>query len=255
MRTRKRTNNIWTIQTKELQVLFDTLPTKVQILKVILKTQKTPHGSYCSMLNKIDLKIFNQTQITILPSNTISAAKINEYDDTICFCQNSKIDRKSIKNKIIKRNLIPYVCFNCLNNGQWQGKKLSLQLDHINGKNNDHRLQNLRFACPNCHSQTQTYSKKNVKTINTASLCQCGNSMYKKSKRCKNCQSKNRQGISRHRQFNLSKQELMLMMQIHCYNFESVGNKLNVSRDLIRKKCKQFGIYSELLIQKKRTII
>ena len=40
-------------------------------------------------------------------------------------------------------------------------KKLSLQLDHINGINNDHRIENLRFLCPNCHSQTETYAGKN----------------------------------------------------------------------------------------------
>ena len=32
-----------------------------------------------------------------------------------------------------------------------------------NGKNNDNRLENLRFLCPNCHSQTETYSGKNNK--------------------------------------------------------------------------------------------
>jgi 5-methylcytosine-specific restriction endonuclease McrA len=43
------------------------------------------------------------------------------------------------------------------------GKPLSLHLDHKNGKNNDHRIENLRFLCPNCHSQTATYAGKNKK--------------------------------------------------------------------------------------------
>ena len=41
---------------------------------------------------------------------------------------------------------------------EWQGKELSLQLDHINGINNDNRIENLRLLCPNCHSQTETFS-------------------------------------------------------------------------------------------------
>lgn len=49
----------------------------------------------------------------------------------------------------------------CGNIGEWQGQKLVLQLDHINGKNNDHRIENLRFLCPNCHSITETYAGKN----------------------------------------------------------------------------------------------
>jgi 5-methylcytosine-specific restriction endonuclease McrA len=43
----------------------------------------------------------------------------------------------------------------------WNNKKLVLQVDHINGINDDNRLENLRFLCPNCHSQTETFSKKN----------------------------------------------------------------------------------------------
>jgi 5-methylcytosine-specific restriction endonuclease McrA len=35
-----------------------------------------------------------------------------------------------------------------------------LHLDHINGINNDNRRENLRFLCPNCHSQTPTYGNR-----------------------------------------------------------------------------------------------
>jgi hypothetical protein len=44
---------------------------------------------------------------------------------------------------------------------EWRGKPISLQLDHINGKNLDHRIENLRLLCPNCHSQTDTFAGKN----------------------------------------------------------------------------------------------
>ncbi len=40
---------------------------------------------------------------------------------------------------------------------EWQGKKLRLQLDHMNGERTDNRRENLRLLCPNCHSQTATY--------------------------------------------------------------------------------------------------
>jgi len=43
----------------------------------------------------------------------------------------------------------------------WQEKPLILELDHINGINNDNRIENLRLLCPNCHSQTPTYKSKN----------------------------------------------------------------------------------------------
>jgi hypothetical protein len=44
---------------------------------------------------------------------------------------------------------------------EWKGKPISLQLDHVNGNNLDHRIENLRLLCPNCHSQTDTFAGKN----------------------------------------------------------------------------------------------
>lgn len=37
-----------------------------------------------------------------------------------------------------------------------------LQLDHINSVYNDNRIENLRWLCPNCHSQTDNYAGKNT---------------------------------------------------------------------------------------------
>ena len=59
--------------------------------------------------------------------------------------------------------MLEYKCSICGNNGVYMEKPLTLQLDHINGVNNDNRLENLRFLCPNCHSQTETFSGKKLK--------------------------------------------------------------------------------------------
>jgi 5-methylcytosine-specific restriction endonuclease McrA len=47
----------------------------------------------------------------------------------------------------------------------WNGIPLVLVLDHINGKNNDNRQNNLRLLCPNCNSQQSTFAGKNKKKM------------------------------------------------------------------------------------------
>nr|WP_233435863.1 MULTISPECIES: HNH endonuclease [Streptomyces] len=38
--------------------------------------------------------------------------------------------------------------------------RLVLEIDHINGDRLDNRRENLRYLCPSCHSQTQTFSNR-----------------------------------------------------------------------------------------------
>lgn len=67
-----------------------------------------------------------------------------------------------LKNRLIKSGMLEYKCESCGNTGEWNGKPLVLQLEHKNGKHTDHRLENLCFLCPNCHSQTDTFAGKNA---------------------------------------------------------------------------------------------
>ena len=65
-----------------------------------------------------------------------------------------------LKSRLIREGRLEYKCDKC-GLTEWLGQKISLQLDHINGIHNDHRIENLRFLCPNCHSLTDTYAGKN----------------------------------------------------------------------------------------------
>lgn len=71
--------------------------------------------------------------------------------------------RHVVKQRIISHNLLPYVCGGCGLTDTWNGQKLVLQLEHINGLRDDNRLSNLEFLCPNCHSQTSTWAGRNKK--------------------------------------------------------------------------------------------
>jgi hypothetical protein len=52
---------------------------------------------------------------------------------------------------------IPFRCAHCGIEAIWNDKPLMLTIDHINGRRYDNRSENLRFLCPNCHSQTSTF--------------------------------------------------------------------------------------------------
>lgn len=93
-------------------------------------------------------------------SAVIKTNKLNNIRKEDILKENCKHQRIVLRRYIIKNDLIPYKCAIC-GCTEWQGKTLSLELDHINGINNDNRLENLRFLCPNCHSQTSTYGSRN----------------------------------------------------------------------------------------------
>lgn len=101
-----------------------------------------------------------------------STSQINQFSHTKYNLEEILIENSNYKNisrlkiRLINSGLLKYKCELCGNEGEWLGKKLSLQLDHKNGVNNDHRIENLRFLCPNCHSQTETFSGRN-KTISS----------------------------------------------------------------------------------------
>lgn len=67
----------------------------------------------------------------------------------------------ALKRRLIQAGLLEAKCLCCQNN-EWLSKPIPLELDHINGISDDHRIGNLRLLCPNCHSQTPTYRGKNI---------------------------------------------------------------------------------------------
>lgn len=114
-----------------------------------------------------------------------------------------------LKKKLLSLNLIEKRCYaaNCIITESWLGMPLTLQLDHINGDCSDNRIENLRLLCPNCHSQTVTYSGRNQKFKLSSNMINFNNDEQKylknfkekcftcngfvsktnKSKRCSSC--------------------------------------------------------------------
>ena len=75
--------------------------------------------------------------------------------------ENVHYPSSKLRPRLISAGLKENTCEICGLEGEWKGSPLTLHLDHINGNRTDNRLENLRILCPNCHSQTPTYCRKN----------------------------------------------------------------------------------------------
>jgi hypothetical protein len=68
------------------------------------------------------------------------------------------------KTALLRRALddldVPHECAACGIGDVWRGKRLVLEIDHINGDRIDNRRENLRYLCPSCHSQTESFSNR-----------------------------------------------------------------------------------------------
>lgn len=64
--------------------------------------------------------------------------------------------------RLVSENYKKYECEKC-GITKYNNEHISLELNHIDGDNSNHRLQNLQVLCPNCHSQTETYRSKKLK--------------------------------------------------------------------------------------------
>ena len=106
-----------------------------EVLRKLGKNDKSG-GAHSYIKRRIE-KLGIDTSHFIMHSLGIGTHK---YETDEMFAENSRKGRDKDRKRIIKDNLIPYYCAFCGNTGEWMGKKISLELDHINGINNDHRI-------------------------------------------------------------------------------------------------------------------
>lgn len=134
--------------------------------EVLRKAGRKPGGGNQTTL-KMKIKEYN-IDISHFTGKLWSKGKTIADDSRILghtedevFCKDSKVYRQCLRSWYIRRQDIPYKCVCCGNEGEWQGQRMSLELDHINGHNDDNRFENLRWLCPNCHAITPTWRRTN----------------------------------------------------------------------------------------------
>lgn len=149
-----------------------------------------------------------------------------------------------LKNRLIAEGLKENKCENpeCgITN--WHGHELKFHLHHINGDHNDNRLENLILLCPNCHSLTENYSGRKLKS--EQKYCpDCHRPIGKNSIYCKHCSPKyhNNSNAKVAKEDRPSKEKLLELIKTK--SFCEIGRIYGVSDNSIRKWCKKEGLPS-----------
>lgn len=148
--------------------------------------------------------------------------------------QNSKYP--PCKKRLIQLGILEQKCYGkrCSLTTTWLNEVLILQLDHINGIHTDNTPCNLRFLCPNCHSQTKTFSGRNNKRINNKCV-ECNKNISKVSIRCVSC---NILATHKCRKFEITPEDLTARMK--AYSMTEIGRQFGVSDNAVRKRVKSF---------------
>lgn len=164
-----------------------------------------------------------------------------------------RTDNRKLKEKLFKANLKENKCELCGIDENWNGRILSLRLDHINGINTDYRIENLRIICPNCDSTLDTYCSKNrikdeVKRKQTFSV---ERQKVEHIRKCNHCNSEyasnsKKQKFCSNKCHKLSLRKCirpayeMLIDDINELGYVNTGKKYKVSDTSIRHWIKQY---------------
>jgi hypothetical protein len=148
--------------------------------------------------------------------------------------ENSTASRGNVKRRLLEEEVLKNVCSLCGQDENWNGMKISLILDHINGIYNDNRIENLRIVCPNCNAGLDTHAGKNANKKENVKL-----QLESIEKKIIDKEIKKRLYIEGRRKVERPDYEI-LKNEISENGYSATGRKYGVSDNAIRKWIKYY---------------
>lgn len=138
---------------ENLQKIIHESTNKIQVLRKLGLSDDG--GNYKTLMKNIDKYKIDISHFHIDENNNFK--NFTKKDLSEILTENSTFNTNHLKIRLYKEGLKKRECELCGQNEIWKGKILALILDHINGVNNDNRLENLQIVCPNCNATLPTH--------------------------------------------------------------------------------------------------
>ena len=148
----------------------------VKVLKEVVKNTLSFFDAYKEYVKIKNVKVSSYKIEDAIQKNNIDYSHFNMFKKIDGYLytskdlvKNSKCSRGLVRGILIREKILDHtICVICKVRNSWCDKSLTLQVDHIDGDHTNNEISNLRFLCPNCHSQTSTFcgrKRKHVKSL------------------------------------------------------------------------------------------